>query len=114
MARQNIFQRLHERMTGQRRYVRQPISFEMLERPTGHEEGIRAEFVLDFRLQVAYWCNSAQQSDARRVARRALAAELYADILLPLSRLEHALTDGDCERALDLCSDIRKAVEADE
>jgi hypothetical protein len=71
------------------------------------------EYELQATIATRFWCNRAQYSSARRTAERALVHMLYQDVLINLSRLELAISNGDREEAIHWCGEIRNAIEGE-
>ena len=55
---------------------------------------------LSLIVTVNYWANDAQRSDARRAAECALAALVYGDFRMAISRARSAVQNGDRNEAM--------------
>lgn len=90
----------------------EPVRATFEQKPTGemrpHITSYNTEHVLSVTLAVTFWANSAQMSEARQVAERALADLLYRDVLGKLSQIEHAVMDSDGRRAFAACGELRE------
>lgn len=78
-------------------------------RPT--EFSHQDQFRLVLNIETMFWANKAQFESHMQSARKLLYAELYKDIRSSLDRLTHAVFNGDREDALNIISQLRKAVE---
>lgn len=109
-----ILDKLQETSTGNHRPDElwgPPMKVSTVEQATGKIEPMgfatRREYALSATFTVTYWCNQAQQRDARKAAERTLAQSVYGDVLAQLTHIEHAIMDGDGRRAYQACGELR-------
>lgn len=112
-----VLDNLQEKATGMERpddLWGPPLIANVAERETGKIEPMgfatRREYELTLTIGARFWANRAQVSEARKVAERAIAHQLYRDVLDKLVRIESAIMDGDGRAAYAACGELRTAI----
>lgn len=113
-----ILEELHEERLGRwgRDEFAEPFAqFEMEKTGRGRDFTLdkNEEFALTAKVQVLFWANQAQLPEARKVARRHLAALLYKNVHKHISELELAISNGDRMEAMKVVCELRKSISAD-
>ena len=92
-----------------------PVEVELFTGPTGnihpYVTSHNKEWVLELKLEQRFWANDVQRSDVEPIAMRALAAELYRDVLMHLPMLRLCIMSDDKIGAMDAASRIEKATQ---
>jgi len=68
------------------------------------------QYALVLNIETTFWANKAQFDSHKETARRFLYAELFGDVRMNLDRLTHAVVNGSRDDALEVISDLRKAI----
>lgn len=71
------------------------------------------EWELRLTLSQKFWANRVQRPGVEKIARRALAAELYADVLRELPHLRLCIESGDVAGARESVERIEQATRPD-
>ena len=106
-----ILEQLQTKPTGYARYDEfESPTLAMTYEPTGnvrpYQLDANEEWCLFGNISITFWANKAQFEEATKLAKRALVARLYGDILVELPELRLALSDGDKRRAFAVCDRI--------
>lgn len=111
-----LLERAHSRETGMLFYDRiRPMSVDLSVDTTGqirpHTLDRNEEWELTLTLKQNYWANKAQREGVEKLAMRAIAADLYRDVLEVLPALRLAITSGDRDGALALTEQLSKVAD---
>jgi len=71
---------------------------------TDETRGIQFEHILQVKIGVSFWANTAEYETALKIAEETLARRIYGDAHRLIHEMRQAIMDGDAKRALSVCA----------